>query len=188
MKVTIINESGYKEALLGLSLSYNPNQYDDTPFFEQNKELPIKLAFKGDGHNKFLESIIVWIDVIAPRYWHCQCDTYRLATKQSGSTMHSIAKRQLRHDDFEGGIQCLSLLDQLNMHIKAKDWIWVKRHLPESFLQRRVMCTSYMTLQRMIRQRTNHKLPEWKVFIDSILEQAEHPELLKRAGAHCQNK
>jgi len=170
MKVAILKEAGYEEALLGLSLSYNK---------KPDPVVARKLAFKGDGHNKFLESIVVWLDVTAAREWWQQEATYRVGiTRQSESTMHTITKRELGQSDFEGGIQSQALLDQLNLHIRANDWRWTKRHLPESFLQRRIVCANYMTLQRMIRQRSNHRLPEWNIFVLAVLGQVRHPELL----------
>ena len=79
MKVEILKEAGYDEALLGLSLSYGTT-------IERAEEVAKKIASKNGGHNKFLESIIMWIDVTAPRYWWSQMDTYRMMTKQSQST------------------------------------------------------------------------------------------------------
>jgi hypothetical protein len=171
MKVGILDECGYKFALLGLSLSY-----------EQDPENMVKvaqqLAFRGDGHNKFLESIDLWLDITAPRYWWQQFDTYRAGvTKQSQSTMHTMTRRALTQEDFEYPIP-EEFLIRLNNLIAAKDWEGTKRLLPESFLQRRVVKLNYMVLQRMIRQRKTHKLGEWRIFIALILEQVKHPEFL----------
>jgi len=44
-----------------------------------------------------------------------------------------------------------------------------------------VVCLSYMALQRIVRQRRKHRLPEWPEFIRMILEQVEHPEFLESA-------
>jgi len=115
-----------------------------------------KLCFKGDGHNKFLESIMLWLDVIAPRYWWQQFDTYRVGvTKQSQSTMHTITVHYLKQDDFAHPIHAEHLA-HMNELINQKDWETAKHDLPESFLQRRVVCLNYMALQRIIRQRESH--------------------------------
>ena len=83
MNVTVLNEAGYQEALLGLSLSYEQS-LDKMPAVAE------RLAQRDNGHNKFLESIVVWLDVIAPRYWWQEFDTYRIGvSKQSSSTMHT---------------------------------------------------------------------------------------------------
>ncbi len=172
MQVTVLDEYGYEFALLGLSLSYK----QDT---ERMPEVARRLAFKGGGHNKFLESIVLWLDVTAPRYWWQQFDTYRVGvTKQSESTMHTMTKRPLIQEDFEHPIPA-EILAYLNQLIAEKDWKQVKWLLPEGLLQRRIVCLSYMALQRMIRQRAAHKLEEWPAFIDQILRQVAHPEFLK---------
>ena len=171
MKVHIIEEHGYSTALLGLCLSY-----DQDP--SRMPAVAAKLRFKGDGHNKFLETIVVWMDIDAPRYFWQQFDTYRIGvTKQSESTMHTMTTRLLQQHDFEHPIPDAHL-QHLNTLIADEQWQAVKRDLPESFLQRRIVCLNYMILQRMIRQRKTHRLTEWRTFIDEVLRQAEHSELL----------
>ena len=171
MKVQIIEEHGYSSALLGLSLSYNQDPAHMPAVAE-------RLRFKGEGHNKSLETIVVWMDIDAPRYFWQQFDTYRIGvTKQSESTMHTMTSRRLQQSDFEHPIP-KAHLQHLNALIADERWQAVKRDLPESFLQRRVVCLNYMTLQRMIRQRKTHRLTEWRTFIDEVLRQTEHPELL----------
>jgi len=171
MKVRIIKEHGYSSALLGLSLSY-----DQDP--ARMSSVAEKLRFKGDGHNKFLEMIVVWMDIDAPRYFWQQFDTYRIGvTKQSESTMHTMTARPLQQDDFEHPIP-KAHLQHLNALVADERWQMVKRDLPESFLQRRVVCLNYMILQRIIRQRKTHRLAEWRTFIDEVLRQTEHTELL----------
>jgi len=171
MKVKILEEAGYNWALLGLSLSYQQN-------INRMPAVVRKLRFRGDGHNKFLESIIVWLDITAPRYWWQQFDTYRVGvTKQSDSTMHTITTGLLKQGDFAHPIP-EEHLTHLNQLIERKEWEAVKHDLPESFLQRRIVCLNYMALQRVIRQRWNHRLSEWREFVKLILAQARHPELL----------
>ncbi len=168
MKVTVLKEAGYKEALFGLSLSYNT---------EPSEEVANNLAWKHGGHNKFLESMMVWLDIDAPRYWWSQADTYRLTSKQSESTMHTIIRKPLDETDFQDGIW-YPLLRELNFKINLKDFRWVKRHLPESFLQRREWRVDYKTLQNICMQRATHKLPEWQLFIKELTGQLEHPEFV----------
>jgi len=64
-----------------------------------------KLYNKDGGHNKFLEMIYVWLDVIAPRYWWQEADTYRISTKQSASTMHTLHKEEFTQNNFQYSIQ-----------------------------------------------------------------------------------
>ena len=171
MEVKIHKEAGYEEALFGLSL--NKNQP-----LEKMPDIMARLASMDGGHNKMLESIIVWVEVNAPRYWWTQADTYRISTKQSQSTMHTILKRPLTKNDFaERQVSWLTLL-RLNGHIKAKRFDQLKRELPEGFMQKRMWCVSYKTLRNIYKQRKNHKLKEWRLFLDQLLAQLEHPEFL----------
>lgn len=183
MEVKVLEEHGYESAALGFSLSYNTS-------IERAKELLPKYAWGKSGETKFLESIYVWIDVNAPRFWWQEADTYRLSTKQSESTMHTLSKGYLDNNDFEYRItdRCL---EDINNHIALKDsiyWeeykndylVFLKNMLPEGFLQRRIWVMNYRTLQNIYGQRYDHKLPQWHLFCDSILSQVEHPEFLKQ--------
>ena len=171
MKIEVLHEAGYEQALIGLSLSYKQP-------IDKMSQVAERLYSKNSGHNKFLESIIVWLDITAARYWWQQFDTYRIGvTKQSESTMHTILKRPLSQDDFEGEIDPATLA-RLNALIAAKKFAQVKRELPESFLQRRVVCTNYKTIRRMIKQRYTHRLHEWQVFCDAMREQLAHAQFV----------
>lgn len=192
MKVEIIQEAGYEAALLGLGFSFGKTSdidvYDfteDGTVINEMDERAKKLAHKQGGHNKFLESMMVWIDVKAPLYWWKQADTYRMSTKQSESTMHTLMKRELTLDDFEipedlaETVDSLSIsIKRINEYLKCKNFNAVNALLPQSFLQRRIWCMSYKTLQNIIIQRKTHKLSEWKLFCAEVLKQAEHPEFL----------
>jgi hypothetical protein len=167
----ILKESGYEEALLGMSLSYNAP-------IERMPQRAENLAHGRPGENKFLESIMIWLDVTAPRYWWQTADTYRLSTKQSGSTSHTILKRPLVQADFSGGIP-LEWVQTLNHLIELKDLDSVKRLLPESFLQRRIWVFSYKTAQNIYQQRNAHKILEWREFCDALVDQLQHPEFLR---------
>ena len=155
--------------MIGLSLSH------DQPVEEMPK-IAEKLYCKDGGHNKFLESIVVWLDIHAPRYWWQQFDTYRVGmTKQSSSTVHTLLQDVLTQYDFVEPIP-QDFLWQLNNYIERDQLLTVKAMLPEGFLQRRICCTNYQTLRRIIKQRQNHKLPEWQRFSTAILLQIDHKE------------
>jgi len=172
MKVKVLREAGFEEALIGISLSYKTGIPD--------KKVADRLCWQQGGHNKFLEHLIAWIDVTAPRYWWQEMDTYRVGTsKQSEATIHTLLKRELVHRDFQDGCD-ERILAVINECIRNKDLYRAKRFLPESFFQRRIVCTNYKTLQNMCMQRKNHKLPEWGLFIEELQKQLEHPEYVLR--------
>lgn len=190
MKVRVLNEYGHDEALLGLGLSYGLTS--ETPLESINgttllyneglhKQLlgvAAKLAGKDGGHNKFLESISVYLDVDAPLYWWKQFDTYRTGvTKQSESTMHTLTRRPLGQEDFEGEIHPDILL-HLNGLITSKLFTAINNDLPQGFLQRRIVVTNYKALRHIFNQRHSHKLKQWLMFLEEVIKGVQHPEYI----------
>lgn len=184
LTVKKVQEAGYAPALAGLA--HNKKQSPD-----KMSVVAAKLADKDGGHNKFLESIILWLDVRGPRYFWQEADTFRLSTKQSESTMHTLTGELLQVDmentkavgrflmeNFEPDSCSTETLRWIYQAAKSNDLIAVKKRLPEGFLQTRMWCMSYKTLRNVILQRRTHRLPHWKEFIGQTLEQADHPELL----------
>jgi len=169
--ITKMLEAGYNESMFGLSL--NKNQP-----IENMPEVAERIAKMGNGHGKFLEDIQTWWSIQAPRYFWQEAKTYRLSTQQSESTMHTILKRPLMTNDFEDEDITEQTLSELNMIIKSGDLVRIKRKMPEGFLQARTWRLSYANMANVILQRKNHKLPHWKVFVETILKLVDHPELL----------
>lgn len=171
MEIKILKEAGYNNAIIGLKLSYDTS-------INRAIEVSKKLYNKDGGHNKLLEMIYMWLDITAPRYWWIEADTYRLSTKQSESTMHTLARKELTQDDFEMPI-LKEYLDYLNIKrskVLSKEISLeeLKNDLPEGFLQRRIWCVSYKTLRNIISQRKAHKLKGWKKFCKYVLFNAKY--------------
>lgn len=177
------------DALFGIGLSYGLTSglkcdaaFRKSPAYRQLEIVSRKLCHMQGGHNKFLETITLALDITAPRYWWQEFDTYRAGvTKQSESTMHTIMARDLTSDDFEGGASD-HILEELNAirrdYLKAEAegdeggkthcFMGMKNALPEGFLQRRVVMLNLKALQNMYMQRKNHRLPEWRQFFRDI--------------------
>lgn len=170
ISVKLLHEAGYEQALVGLAKSFNSN-------IENMPERARKNAHRQGGHNKFMEAIMLWIDVNAPRYWWQQADTYRIASKQSESTMHTILSETLEAKNFAEPL-FEGWLETLNSKITEGDLVKVKANLPESFMQSRVWCMSYKTLQNIQNQRHSHKLWEWSEFLKQICKSIAHPEFI----------
>jgi hypothetical protein len=168
----VLREAGYEEAMLGLSLSWNQA-------VERMPDVARKLAGLDGGHNKFAESIQMWLDIRAPRYWWQQFDTYRVGvTKQSGSTMHTLMNRLLTDDDFARPLP-QEIMDFLNDLISRRMFDDAKNALPEGFMQRRIVSLNYKTLRNIVQQRSGHKLQEWRGFVQAVRGQVGHPEFLE---------
>lgn len=183
MEVIVMCEQGYQQALTGLALRKNKSM-------EEAEYSILRYANLEDGHDKFLESMVVWLDVTAPRYFWQQFDKIRIGVStQSESTMHTLKRGDLKQENFEGGINDL-YLRFLNKLIEEGLLEEFKKHLPESFLQRRIVCTDYKTLKRIVQTRDKDKLIEWKKFINCVLRQLSHSELIMNGtvidnNLHC---
>jgi len=204
MEVKVLSEFGHAEALFGLGLSYGLTSHVDFDKFlasyvmlsEKNTEnlemladndgvspvvrrllhLAGSLGKKDGGHNKFLESISIWIDILAPRYWWQQIDSYRIGfSKQSESTERILPKRHLSQEDFERGIP-EKILIHLNTLVDSKDLYLLKRVLPEAYLQKRIVSTNYKAIRNVVTQRSKDSLPEWNIFLHKVLSSLKHSE------------
>lgn len=184
MKVIILEEHGHENAIKGMAYSYMDRGLDVATWWETQQEKAEKraplLAPKDGGHNGFLESITVWLDIEACRAWWSEMDRYRVGkTQQSQSTMHTLSKRPPSIEDFEEGTNYAVFNAFLQVWEQHKNDINVlKMNLPEGFLQRRIVCTNYKVLRNIIQQRRNHRLKWWDHFINQILIQCEYPEYL----------
>ena len=136
----------------------------------------------GADHGKFMRQIMVSVDITAPRYFWSEFDTYHFNTKNSESTMHKLLNSDIpftlddfeRNGDSETEIVLKYTIEALEMLRKEykicestkRDSLVrkAKMILPESFLQKRTVTTSYAELRNIYRQRKNHRLPEWKIY------------------------
>ena len=172
MIVDVLKVDGIKEALLGMGLSYgltsNKNIIDmeDAKLAGRLTKICEKCARRGNGEDKFLRMLQIWADITAPRFWWAEFDTYKVGTVAlSESTMHTLGKRQLTPEDFETPIEP-GYLDTLNSALRSDNAIdFNKGMLPEGFLQRRIVNFNYAVFANMIRQRRNHRLPQWRYFL-----------------------
>ena len=196
MKVDVLKVTGIKEALLGMGLSYgltsdkNIIDMEDAKLTGRLTKICEKCARRGNGEDKFLRMIQIWADITAPRFWWAEFDTYKVGTVAlSESTMHTLGKRPLTPEDFEPPMNqrpeglinnplaaailasmSQSRLEGLNRTMASPFTpIEVKKAaLPEGFLQRRIVNLNYAVLANMIRQRRNHRLPQWHYFLNKI--------------------
>lgn len=147
-------------------------------------DLMKRLYKAGTEHRKYLRQIQVSMDIVAPLYWWKEFDTYKVGTTaNSCSTMHKIqAKRfepidfsieHIKKDEFMGVFN--TILAGLNVareeYLKTKDktyWWQMIQLLPTSYNQRRTITMNYENVVNIIHQRENHKLDEWREFVDEL--------------------
>lgn len=123
----------------------------------------------GEGHDNFLNGIIVQFDLYAPLYMWKQIQRYHwMDFISSQSTMHRLAK-------FDIKTQCVSDVDELileryqeliDYYNEGHHEIWRKlvASLPCGFVLGATMTTNYRQLKTIYFQRKNHRLSEWHIF------------------------
>ena len=127
----------------------------------------------------------VCVYITASLEWWKQFDTYRTGvSKQSSSTMHTLDKGSivpnhldLRPEDFKSINDWHVYIDYLNM-ISVQSPRTKSKALPQAYLQEREVVFSYKVIRHIIKQRYNHKLPEWKSFIKQLIGCLNRPEYL----------
>lgn len=154
-------------------------------------DLMTRLIKAGSEHRKFLRYIHVQVDITAPQFFWSEFDTYKIGTvANSTSKMHKLASTPITLDCFEiddysrkAVVRCtededvgntpniiegmyINFLEGLRQeYLETKDiryWKELIRWLPESWLQTRTVDLNYEVLRTIVRQRTGHKLTEWR--------------------------
>lgn len=146
----------------------------------EDMKLCKRLIKNGTDHRKFMRQIQIWMDITIPRYVWQELDTYKVATvRNSCSTMHKLGHTSLGYKDFQDGDVLSATLDELNgageayrdkkpftttkgKRLEGYDIVrYMKKIIPESFLQRATYTMSYETAMAMYFARRGHRLPEW---------------------------
>lgn len=158
-----------------------------------------KLIRGGTDHSKFLRMINVTVDIIAPRYWWTEFDTYKVGTvRNSCSTMHKIHDKEFTMDDFSyEHLDSVSyrflfrIIDFLNkcrenyngvyaeINGKKECWWQMIQLLPQSYNQRATVQMNYQVLRTIYHsERKHHKLDEWRIGFMEWIESLPYAELI----------
>lgn len=195
IQITNVETFGWESAIRGMRNPMNSWLASDSDvelLGEKDLELAMKLSKFGTDHRKFMRMIIVQADILAPRYWWTEYDTYKVGTvANSTSTMHKIHAKEFTVDDFSCehlklaniGHLCY-LIHALNKsrerYIETKDkedWWQMIQLLPQSYNQLRTVSLNYEVLCNMYHARKHHKLDEWREFCKWI-ESLPYSELI----------
>ncbi len=140
----------------------------------------------GTGHDKFLRGIIVQFDLIAPRYFYQELDTYHFhESVSSQSTMHCITKFDIdKMVDFRYIDEIIlnrfkELVELYKDNPCEHNLLIVKNNMPEGLHLCRGVSTNYAQIKTMALQRHSHQLPEWRVdFMNWVKELPMSNELI----------
>ncbi len=163
--------------------SFNGNVYC---IGKADLDLMRRLYKAGSEHRTYSRMLMCSMDIVAPLYFWKEADRYTVGKSQvSCSTMHTIHKKEFTLDDFshdhlDTDSTCMlrELIGFLNhqrdiyvngIHGELKNdkqfWWNMIQLLPSSYNQRRTVCMSYEVVFKIIRERTGHKLDEWREFV-----------------------
>ena len=157
------------EALGAMRLSYRSasdsvSDCMSTKLGPMDEEVAKELISLGPSHRKFMRQILLTVDITAPRYWWMQFDTYKVGvTACSESTMHTLMKRPITKEDFEGPVpdDYISYLESLR---KDDYFGCLVNCLPQGYKQKRHVTMNYEVVRNIREQRKGHKLIEWLDF------------------------
>ena len=179
---------------------------------EDDLKLMKSLSKAGNDHAKFLRMINVTVDITAPLYWWKEFDTYKVGTvANSCSTMHKIHAKEFTFEDFSheklissacmeiqeehvriSPIQALAttiycLNSYRDLYLKTKDkkyWWQMIQLLPSSYNQKRTVQLNYQVLKSMYFARKDHKLDEWHILCDWMLNLPYFKEVCVQEYTH----
>ena len=149
-------------------------------------DLAKRLYKGGSEHRKFLRQIFVTMDITAPIYWISEMDTYKIGTtRNSCSFMHKGLSKPFELSDFsrhatEETLPVLYkpyeiVIDTLNqlrdMYLETKDpqiFQQIRDLLPSGYNLRFTLTLNYENVANILKQRSNHRLQEWREFCDIL--------------------
>lgn len=132
---------------MGIDGVYHWGKSEDISIDRKDLELMNTLVKRGTEHAKVTRGIMVWAKITAPIYWWCEMETYVVGHQRlsSESTMH---------------VDCKGL--------SGDDLVAAKAAIPMGKELTKVDAFSYQALRNITKQRWNHRLPEWHVFVDWV--------------------
>lgn len=125
---------------------------------------------KGEGHDNFLNGIIVQFDLtFTIKAWTEEERYHFIDFISSQSTMHRIAKfdveKQVIGYVTQNTINEVNRLkDIYNENPTSENYLTLLYNVPVGFQLTAGMTTNYRQLKTIYSQRKNHRLPEWREF------------------------
>ena len=177
--ISNINVYGIDAAVAASKYPMSNDIDSSTPDITRRVESLAKTSI-GEGHDNFLNGIIVQFDLCATNKFWTEFQRYHFFDFiSSQSTMHRICKFDLdkAYIDFvdkriidimkEKVNDYNSLDDKSTIEAKRK-YLEILYSNPSGFKLTASITTNYRQLKTMYKQRKNHKLPEWRVFCEFI--------------------
>lgn len=149
-------------------------------------DLMQRLFKAGTEHRKFMRQIFVSMDITSNHTFWAEFDTYKVGvTRNSCSKIHKIHVKEFVPEDFSReGIEevggrtkevFLSVVEELerlrklfNQTHEKRYWRAIIELLPMGYNLKATITMTYENAASMIKQRSGHKLDEWREFVETL--------------------
>lgn len=141
------------------------------------RALALSSRESSEGHDNFLSGIIVSFDLTCTIKMWTEFERYHFAQiVSSQSTMHRLSKMELDtaftpYTDPEIVNRLKVLQKRYNEEPNTTNFLNLLYSCPTGLFLTARVTTNYRQLKTMIKQRHNHKLPEWRNFCREIVSQ-----------------
>lgn len=197
IRIENIDVCGWEPAIRGMRNPMNSWNRMDSYFTEHGTSVGendldlMKRLFKGGTeHRKYLRFINITMDITCHHAWWAEFDTYKVGTvRNSCSKMHKIHVKEFVKDDFshegidEVSVDYPEMMEDFERVMKRLEWLRVKFNethekrywraiielLPMGYNIKATVQMSYEVGVRIIQQRKGHKVFEWNVMVDKLL-------------------
>lgn len=176
---------------------------DDNVFIigKADMELMQKLYKAGTEHRKYLRQIFVSMDITCNHTFWAEFDTYKVGvTRNSCSKMHRIHAKEFMESDFSHeGIsevgyhteECFKAVVMELEHLRImynnshdkKFWRALIELLPMGYNLKATVTMNYENVITIIKQRTGHKLDEWRDLIEVLKSLPYIEEIMGESNA-----
>lgn len=187
----ILRKYGYKEKLdWDLIIKEFGTGAD---FYDEKLEIELKMAMKhfkrakilastgaGEGHNCYSKGITIQLDLTADHIFLLQFFRYHFQdTISSMSKMHKLLKMDLE-ESFDSRVrpETITLLKEMIKEYEESPspefFEEIVLNVPLGLELTSRITLNYLQLISMYKQRKNHKMKSWRIFLDELLNETKH--------------
>lgn len=185
-----------KIEVLGMSFALEAMRQ---PFLSESKDIQSNLALaqklikSGNEHRKFMRQITVNIHVCASMCWFAEFDTYKVGCTRNSQSFWNTFKGEFTDDDFvqptwqylpgensrglpySAKLAWMEIISKLNFIKELGCPKEILRYLvPQGIKYSSMVTMTGETFLNILKQRQNHRLPEWHQFLLQSMELMSH--------------
>lgn len=139
-----------------------------------NRAVALAKRDSSEGHDNFLSGLLISMDITATKQWWTEFQRYHFQQiVSSQSTMHRLAKMQLdtaciKHTDSVIVNRLIELQKRYNENPTDENFLTLIYSCPSGLKLTDRVTTNYRQIKTMVKQRHNHRLPEWREFCKEL--------------------